>query len=49
MQDDKFTEKQERIFLLKWNDCRSKLAPDIEGELMKSHNFADKVLDYAVE
>ena len=36
MDESRLTETQKALYLVGWNNCREKLAPDIEGNVFKS-------------
>ena len=36
MDESRLTETQKELYLVGWNNCREKLAPDIEGNVVKS-------------
>ena len=44
MDESNLSDIQKDLFLVPWNNCREKLAPDIEGNMVKSILKTDQVL-----
>jgi hypothetical protein len=49
MQDTSFSDIQRQCFLLEWHDSRSRLAPDIEGNILNALVKPEKILNYTVD